>query len=235
MIDVLLAEGALADARPRALQYGAAPIHPATLTAALAALPETRFTQIFGQTEVSPITALSHEDHLVAAAGCPSLLATVGRAIPGVELRIEAPDGDGVGEVAVQSGHAFVVDPDGWRRTGDLGRLDPEGFLALHGRLHDRIVRGGENIYPVEVERVLRAHPMVRDAAVVGVPDRRWGEVVKAVVVPSDSNVPLSEDDLRAWTREHLAHFKVPEVPAIVEVRDELPRTPSGKVLRRGL
>jgi acyl-CoA synthetase (AMP-forming)/AMP-acid ligase II len=229
MIEMLLAERALADAHPKVLQYGAAPIHPATLTTALGLLPDTQFLQIFGQTEVSPITGLTHADHIRALDGCPELLSTVGRPLPGVEVRVEHAGEDGIGELAVRSAHTFAVDSDGWWRTGDLGRFDQEGYVTLRGRLNDRIVRGGENIYPVEVERALASHPGVREVAVVGVPDRRWGEIVKAVVVPGDVTAPPSEADMRAFARERLAHFKV---PALFELADQLPRNPSGKVLR---
>ena len=232
MIDLLLAEGALADAQPRLLQYGAMPIHPDTLRAAMRALPATRFLQIFGQTEASPITFLDHADHQRAAADRPDLLLSVGRPIRGAELRVEHPDVEGVGEIALRAAHAFVVDEDGWRRTGDLGVIDDEGYLALHGRANDRIIRGGENIYPVEIEQALLDHPSVREAAVVGVPDRRWGEIVKAVVVPADPASPPDVDELRRFVADRLAHFKVPAVVAVV---DALPRNPSGKVLRREL
>jgi acyl-CoA synthetase (AMP-forming)/AMP-acid ligase II len=230
MIDLLLAEGALADAHPRILQYGAAPIDVRTLTEALDALPGTDFLQIFGQTEVSPITALTAEDHLLGVAAHPELLATVGRPPEGVELRVADPDEDGIGEITVKAAHAFSTDPDGWRRTGDLGRVDADGYLSVHGRVHDRIVRGGENIYPVEVERALATHAGVRDVAVVGVPDRRWGEIVKAVVVPVDPLALPDVADLQAHARARLAHFKV---PAVVEFTSELPRNANGKVLRR--
>jgi acyl-CoA synthetase (AMP-forming)/AMP-acid ligase II len=232
MIDLLLAEGALADAHPRVLQYGAAPIDPQTLADALAALPGTEFLQIFGQTEVSPMTALSAEDHLLGLGPRPDLLTTVGRPPAGVEIRLENPDEDGVGEITVKAAHAFVTDADGWRRTGDLGRIDAEGYVSLHGRLNDRIVRGGENIYPIEVERALMSHAGVRDVAVVGVPDRRWGEVVKAVVVPVDPAAPPAVADVQAHVRDRIAHFKV---PAVVEFVGELPRNANGKVLRRQL
>jgi acyl-CoA synthetase (AMP-forming)/AMP-acid ligase II len=191
MIDMLLANGSLADTRPRLLQYGAAPMDSELLREALAALRDTSFVQVYGQTEVSPVTALTHDDHRAALAGCSARLSSVGRAVPDVELRVEGVGDDGIGELAVRAAHAFVVDQDGWRRTGDLARIDSEGYVTLHGRLKDRIIRGGENIYPVEVERALAVHPDVADVAVVGVPDRRWGEVVKAVVVPRDlANLP---------------------------------------------
>jgi len=229
MIDMLLSRDLFRGVDLRLLQYGAAPIHPETLATTLAALPNTRFLQIFGQTEFSPICVFSHEAHLEALADRPELLATVGKAAPGVTIRIENPDDDGVGEITARGAHAFSIDDDGWRRTGDLGRFDDEGYLTLHGRLNDRIVRGGENIYPVEVEQALATHPQVFEAAVVGVPDRRYGEIVKALVVPRDPAVIPSVEELRAHVRDRIAHFKV---PTIVEFARELPRNPSGKVLR---
>ena len=232
MIDILLAEGALADAAPAILQYGAAPIHPETLRGALAALPDTTFTQIFGQTEVSPICYLDHDDHLRALAGRPDLLTSVGRAVPGAELAIESPDEEGIGEVVIRCDHVFVPDADGWRRSGDLGTIDDEGYVTLRGRLGDRIVRGGENILPIEIEAALGEHPGVREVAVVGVADRRWGEIVKAVIVPTDPGSPPDPDDLRRFAGERVARFKIPE---IVTIADELPRNPSGKILRRKL
>jgi acyl-CoA synthetase (AMP-forming)/AMP-acid ligase II len=232
MIEMLLVEGALADVSPRVLQYGAMPIHPDTLRATLHALPKTRLVQIFGQTEASPISFLSHEEHVRAATERPDLLLSVGRAIRGAELRIEHPDDEGIGELAVRAPHVFQQDADGWRRTGDLGTINDEGYVTLHGRLDDRIIRGGENIYPIEIEHLLGTHPGVREVAVVGVPDRKWGEVVKAVVVPDDPAAPPDADALRALVGEHLARFKV---PAIVEYTSELPRNPSGKILRRRL
>ena len=205
MIDLLLEQGALGDARPRVLQYGAAPIHRATLAEALATLPDVEFLQIFGQTEVSPLTALTHADHLLGLGARPELLDTVGRAVAGVDLRVDDPAGDGIGELIARAPHAFVVDEDGWRHTGDLGRIDDEGYVTLHGRVHDRIVWGGENIYPVEVEQALLSHPAVREVAVVGVPDRRYGERVKAVVVPTDPSAPPSPEELRQHARLGLA------------------------------
>lgn len=232
MIEMLLGAGALADANPRVLQYGAMPIHPDTLRSALAALPDTRMLQIFGQTEASPIAYLSHEDHLRAAADRPDLLLSVGRAIRGAELAIEHPDDNGIGEVVLRAPHVFQHDPDGWRRTGDFGALSDEGYLSLHGRVNDRIIRGGENIYPIEIESALAEHPMVREAAVVGVPDRKYGEVVKAVVVPSDLADPPAIDDLADHLAARVAHFKL---PASYEFVSALPRNPSGKILRRQL
>ena len=231
-IDILLEHDALRLPSLRTLQYGASPIHPDTLDAAIAALPGVRFINIFGQTEGSPITCLTAEDHLLAARGRPELLRSVGRAAPGVEVCIERVGSDGIGEVAARAAHLFAPDPDGWLRTGDLGRLDPDGYLYLSGRRGDKIVRGGENIYPVEVEDVLATHPDVREVAVIGIPDRRWGEIVKAFVVPQDPDISLAIDDLRAFARARLAGFKVPVEWQFV---DALPRNHAGKVLRRAL
>ena len=232
MIDRLLEEGALGDAHPRVLQYGAAPIHRATLAEALAALPDVEFLQIFGQTEVSPLTALTHADHLLGLGDRPELLDTVGRAVVGVDLRVADAGADGIGELLARAPHAFVVDDDGWRHTGDLGRIDDEGYVTLHGRAHDRIVWAGENIYPIEVEQAILSHPAVREVVVVGVPDRRYGELVKAVVVPTDPSSPPSVEELQRHARLGLARFKV---PSVIELVDELPRNAGGKILRRSL
>ena len=230
-IDILLEHDALALPSLRTLQYGASPIHPDTLSAAMAALPGVRFVNIYGQTEGSPITCLTAEDHLLAAGGRPELLRSVGRAAPGVEVRIESPGPDGVGEVVARASHLFVPEADGWLRTGDLGRLDSDGYLYLSGRRGDTIVRGGENVYPVEVEDVLVTHPEVREVAVVGVPDRRWGEIVTAFVVAQDRDDPPLAGELRDFARARLAGFKVPVEWEFVEC---LPRSQTGKVRASG-
>jgi long-chain acyl-CoA synthetase len=121
--------------------------------------------------------------------------------------------------------------PDGWLRTGDGGYRDEEGFLFLTDRIKDMIVSGGENIYPVEVEEVLSQHPAVADVAVIGVPDERWGETVKALVVVVP-NSGVHADELVAFARERLAGYKLPRA---VEFVSELPRSPAGKVLKREL
>jgi acyl-CoA synthetase (AMP-forming)/AMP-acid ligase II len=230
LIDTLLAEGALASRHLRVLQYGSSPIHPDTLRGTIEALPGVRLVQMFGQTEGSPVTVLTPQDHQEALAGRPELLRSVGRAAPGVELRIECPDAHGVGEVVARAQHLFSVDAEGWLHSGDLGRLGPNGYLYLAGRRGDKIIRGGENIYPIEVEEVLLRHPAVAEAAVVGVPDRHWGEVAKAVLVLADGGPAPPEEELRAFCRRELAGFKV---PALWEYRERLPRSTAGKVLRR--
>jgi len=233
MLELLLDADALALPTLRVLQYGASPIHPDTLRRTLAAVPDVRLVNIYGQTEGSPITCLTGDDHRrIADEGRDDLLSSVGRAAPGVELRIDGPDESGVGEVVARGPHLMLPAPDGWLHTGDLGRLDDEGYLFLIGRRGDKIIRGGENVYPVEVEHVLEQHPGVREAAVIGVPDQRWGEIVRAVVVPADPAAPPTPDDLRAHARHQLAGFKVPTEWVMT---DALPRNAAGKLLRRAL
>lgn len=227
MIEMLLEAGKLATPHLQALCYGAAPMHASTLRRVLEVMPQVRVTQIFGQTEGTPITSLTHEDHQRIAAGAHHLAASVGRAAPGIELYLKEPDATGLGEVVVRGDHLFSAGPDGWMHTGDLGRLDEERYLYLEGRKGDMIIRGGENVYPEEVERVLKQHPAVLDAAVVGRPDQRLGQIVAAHVVLRS---PATADELRAHTRAQLAGFKVPEQWHFV---DDLPRNPSGKLLRR--
>jgi len=232
MIDVLLESHALAAFPLRALQYGTAPIHPDTLRDALAALPSTRFTQAYGQTEGGPLTILGHEDHLRALEGEPHLLESIGKPPAGVELRLHDIDEDGVGEVVARAGQVFLPGADGWLQTGDLGRFDEEGYLYLRGRLGDKLIRGGENVYPLEVERVLESHPLVREAGVAGVPSRRWGQTLKAYIVAADPNRPPDPVVLAQHARERLAGFKV---PADWELIGELPRNSAGKLLRHRL
>ena len=230
MIERLLDAGALTLPGLRLLQYGAAPIRSATLSGAVAALPGARFINMFGQTEGSPIACLVQEDHDRALAGRPGLLASVGRAAPGIELRLADPDTHGAGEILAKGDHLFKLAEDGWLHTGDLATIDDEGYVFLVGRLGDRIIRGGENVHPVEVEDVLSEHPAVAEVAVVGVPDEQLGQSVRAFVV-LDSGVPApSTEELRAFARRELAGFKVPTSWRFVP---ELPRNASGKILRR--
>lgn len=214
MIEMLLTAGELDVVPLRTLIYGAAPMSPATLRRMLHTMPAVDLVSLFGQTEGSPITTLDPDDHRRAADGRPELLHTVGRAAPGLSLRIADPDGSGTGEVLAAAPHLSIHDDDGWLHTGDLGALDGEGYLRLSGRRNDMIVRGGENVYPLEVETVLVEHPGVGVAGVVGVPDQRLGET------------------LAAFVRTRLAGFKVP--PYWYDVT-ELPLSGAGKLLRSNL
>jgi acyl-CoA synthetase (AMP-forming)/AMP-acid ligase II len=229
MVEQLLDEGRLSPGRLRCLHYGASPVDPRTLGRLMAALPGVELAQIYGQTEGSPITCLTTQDHRRIVAGDEHLVRSVGRPVEGVELVVHDPDGSGIGEVWARAEHFFRTDEDGWMRTGDLGRLDDKGYLYLTGRKGDLIIRGGENVYPEEVERVLRTHPAVHDAAVVGEHDDRLGQRVVAHVV-RNPGADVDAGELRVHTREVLAGFKVPEHWIFV---DELPRNAAGKVLRR--
>ena len=126
---------------------------------------------------------------------------------------------------------AATVDADGWIHTGDVGWMDEEGYFYLSGRKKDMVIRGGENISPEEVENVLQSHPKVEEAAVIGVPDEEWGEVVKAIVVLK-AGENATPDEISEYCREHLSSFKKPE---FVEFIDELPRNSMGKVLKTAL
>jgi acyl-CoA synthetase (AMP-forming)/AMP-acid ligase II len=226
VFEMLLDAGALRSSTLRTLGYGAAPIHPDTMRRIQIELPGVDFVNLFGQTEGSPLATLLPADHRAALAGRPELLNSVGRAAPGVELTIHDPDSAGVGEIWARSPHSFHVDENGWQHTGDIGRID-DGVLYLVGRRGDKIIRGGENVYPLEVEQVLLTHPQVREAVVLAAPDRRLGETVKAIIVPAGEE-PDTES-LRRHARRRLAGFKV---PAIWEFRAELPRNANGKVVR---
>jgi len=238
MLQMLLDADALQVPSLRTLLYGASRIEPGLARATVAALPGVDLVQGYGQTEGGPHTVLSGADHrrAVADPAHASLLASCGRPAPGVRVRItadaDADAPDGVGAVEVSSPYLFAAGPDGWLATGDLGRLDSAGYLHLVGRTGDGIVRGGENVYPAEVERVLLTHPAVRDAAVVGVPDARLGQTVGALIVASDPAAPPDVDELRRHVRAQLAGFKV---PVVWELVSELPRHPMGKLLRHRL
>ena len=120
---------------------------------------------------------------------------------------------------------------DGWFHSGDAGYFDADGYLFIHDRLKDMIVSGGENVYPAEVENAVFGHPAVADVAVIGVPDEKWGEAVKAVVVLKPG-AETTTDDIIAFVRQRIAGYKVPKS---IDIVSALPRNPSGKVLRREL
>ena len=236
----------------RTVFYGASPISEDVLVRSINALG-CDFAQVYGLTETTgAITSLMPDDHDPDGPRA-GLLRSAGRPLDHVELRIvdtvsgeDLPAGE-VGELWTRSEQnmlgywnkadetASVLSSDGWFRTGDAGWIDAEGYLFLHDRIKDMVVSGGENVYPAEVENALLAHGAVADAAVIGVPDERWGETVKAIVVrspgASDDDEALAADIIAA-TRTRLAHYKC---PTSVDFVDALPRNPSGKVLKREL
>jgi o-succinylbenzoate---CoA ligase len=228
--------GAIPPATLRAVPLGGGPIDPVLVERALAM--GWPIVPTYGLTEAaSGVTALPTE----ATAAHPS---SAGPPLPGVRIRIDSPDVAGVGEIAVDTPARFsgyLDDPaataaattaDGWLRTGDLGRIDADGFLTVVDRRTDRIVRGGENVSPAEVEAVLRRHPAIEDAAVVARPDPVYGQVPVAVVVVRPGTAAPSDDALAAYCREELARYKV---PVAFDRRSSLPRTPSGKLRRTAL
>ena len=252
--------------------YGASPISEDVLIRSMDALG-CDFTQLYGLTETcGAITALPPEDHDPEGPRA-HLLRSAGKPFDHVSLRIVDPDTGGivpdgeVGEVWTRSDQnmlgywqkadetAAVLTDEGWFHTGDAGWLDAEGYLFLHDRIKDMIVSGAENIYPAEVENILFAHPDIADVAVIGVPDDKWGETVKAIVVRSadgpsnrsperapgqagdDAELEAGHDAeleaaIIAFARDRLAHYKCPTSVSFIDV---LPRNATGKVLKREL
>ncbi|MDP4604613.1 MAG: fatty acid--CoA ligase [Erythrobacter sp.] len=231
--------------RLKFVTYGASPIPLELMREAMRVLG-CGFVQMYGMTETSgTIVALDPEDHVPE--GSPRMR-SVGKPLAGVELKIideagrEVPAGT-VGEIATRSSKnmrgywnnpeatSATIDAEGWLRTGDAGYLDQDGYLYIHDRVKDMIISGGENVYPAEVENALYSHPKVADVAVIGVPDAKWGEAVKACVVVK-AGEDLTEAELIAHARQHIAGYKCPKS---VDFIPALPRNPSGKILRREL
>jgi len=212
-----------------------------------------RFMQVYGLTETTgAITCLPPEDHDPEGPR-KHLLRSAGKPIEGVELRVVDPAtgadcAEGaVGEVWIRTaqnmkgywanaqatGDAFVdrgADGMGWFRSGDAGYLR-EGYVYMHDRIKDMVVSGGENIYPAEVENALMQHPAVADGAVIGVPDDKWGEAVKACVVLKPG-AKASEAEIVEFMRSRIAHYKCPRS---VDFLETIPRNPTGKILKRVL
>ena len=235
-------------ARPLGLRrvfYSGAAISPTALTRAMAAL-RCDFIQIYGLTEATGAFAQLPAHEHDPSGPLAHLLLSAGRPYPWVEVRVMSagaeralPIGD-IGEIwtrseqnivgywnnAEQSAHALT--PDGWLRTGDLGRVDEDGRIFLVDRTKDLVISGGENVYPVEVENVLATHPDLAESAVIGVPHERWGETIKAVVVPR-TGVTVDAQEVIGFLRQRLAHFKC---PTSIDIVKALPRTATGKVLK---
>ena len=227
--------------------YGASPISEAVLRRAMAVFG-VEFVQMYGMTETTgTVVNLSAADHAKALAGRPELLRSCGRPSVGVELKIMDPAGSElpcgeVGEIWIKSDTNLLSYynlpeetarslTDGWVHTGDAGYVDDEGYLYLKDRIKDMVVSGGENIYPVEVENVIAHHEAVADAAVIGVPDEKFGEALLAFVVLREG-ASLSLEELIAFCRSRIAGYKIPRR---LEIIAELPRNPSGKILKKVL
>ena len=227
--------------------YGASPIDETTLRHAMRVF-DCDFAQGYGLTEsASVLTLLLPRDHERALKEKSELLRSCGRPLLGTEVKVidaagrELPPRQ-VGEIVARGpqimteywGQAEATRralEGGWLHTDDLGMLDEEGCLYLIDRVNDMIVSGGENVYPSEVETALRQHPAVADVSVIGLPDSRWGESVKAVVVRRDGQT-VTPEELVQFCRKTLAGYKTPRS---VDFMDALPRNASGKVLKREL
>jgi long-chain acyl-CoA synthetase len=225
----------------RIIAYGGAPMSPQTIYQLKKEFPKAELHNAYGATETSsPATVMPK--------GYQELkLSSVGRPIPVIDVKIIGPDHklcppNEVGELWIKGPNvvpaywdneeanerSFV---DGYWCSGDMAKMDEDGFIYIMDRIKDMINRGGEKIFSVEVENTLYSHPDILEAAVVGVPDEVFGERVKAVIVPK-KNKNLSETDIKNFVREHLADYKTPE---IIEFINELPRNPGGKILKTHL
>ena len=224
------------------LGYGGSPMAPGLIHRTRELLPHLELVQVYGLSETGFLTGLQDHEHT------EERLLSCGRTCPGIDLRVVDESGKEVGtgrpgEVVVRGANVmrrYWNDPeetavafrDGMFRTGDVGYQDADGYVYIMDRLKDMIVTGGENVYPGEVEAVIYEHPAVREAAVFGIPDPQWGELVMAYVVLKPG-AALSADDLRAHCRRSLAHYKIPRRVELSET--ELPKNGSGKVLKRVL
>ena len=233
----------------RNLAYGGSKVALPLVRKALGLLPSVGFVNAYGLTETSSsIAVLTPDDHREALGASDDAVArrlgSVGQPVPGVEVQIRADDGTVLG--AGETGELFVrgdqvsgryaeigsvLDTEGWFPTKDVAMLDEGGYLFIGGRSDDTIIRGGENIAPAEIEDVLVEHPDVHLCAVVGPEDPEWGQIIVAVVVPNEGASP-DADDLREYVRKSLRGSRTPDR---VVFREELPTTPTGKVLRREL
>ncbi len=230
----------------RLMSYGSSPIAEQTLRRAIEVF-KCNFVQGYGMTETIGLTLLSPSDHRRALMEKPELLLSAGRPLAGTEVRIvdshdnPVPNGT-TGEIIARGPQlmtGYWNRPEetaealrgGYMHTGDAGVMDDEGYLYIQDRVKDMVVSGGENVYPRVVEEVLFQHPAIADAAVIGVPDRRWGETVKAIVVLR-RGMTATPEEIMEFCRGKLGRF---ERPRSVDFVEDLPRNPSGKVLKRFL
>lgn len=224
--------------------YGASPISPELLKDAMRVFG-CDFVQTYGMTETgAQATFLPPADHDPRG---NERMRSAGRALPGVQIRIVDEQGGAlpagaIGEICIKSPSNMIgywrrgeetrtVLRDGWMRTGDAGCFDADGYVYFHDRIKDMIVTGGENVYSTEVEVVVGSHPAVAEVAVIGVPDEKWGEAVKAIVVLK-SGVAASADEMIRYVKERIASYKAPKSVDFVDV---LPKNPAGKILKNEL
>jgi len=194
----------------------------------------------YGMTETSPVSTMTRSVDTMT-----QRTETVGRTMPNLESRVLDPvtgevlERGEIGELctrgyAVMRGYwnqpdktAEAIDADGWMHTGDLARMDDDGYIVIEGRIKDMVIRGGENVYPREIEEFLYTHPDIQDVQVIGVPDAKYGEELMACVILKPGAAPMDAASLAEFCRGKLAHYKIPRY---VEVRDSFPMTVSGKI-----
>jgi len=232
----------------RLMVYGASPISLDVLTKSVETF-KCDFMQVYGLTETTGATTLLPASDHDPKGPNTHRLRSCGMPAPGVDIRIvdsstgkDMPVGE-VGEIWIKSPQVMKgywnnqrateesITADGWFRSGDAGYNDADGYIYIHDRVKDMIVSGGENVYPAEVESALMSHPGIADVAVIGVPDEKWGETVKAMVVKA-AGVEVTEREIIEYAKERLAKFKC---PTSVDWVESLPRNPSGKILKKDL
>ena len=232
----------------RLISYGTSPMSAACIRRTMEGFPGVDMQQVYGLTETSPVLSILDEvDHRRALAGRADLLHAAGRPLPGVELRILDDAGNAVAEGG--SGEIVIRGPqlaagyhnrpretaevfrDGWFHTGDVGRVDAEGYLFVLDRKKDMVVTGGENVYTSEVEAAIYAHPGVHEVAVIGLPDERFGEALCAVIVPAPG-CSLTPEEIIEHCRAHIGGYKIPRR---IEFVAALPKSAMGKVLKQNL
>jgi long-chain acyl-CoA synthetase len=224
------------------LGYGGSPIAPALINSTRKMLPRAKLVQVYGLSETGFLAGLQDHEHT------ENRLTSCGRPCPGIEVQVVDDEGKEVatgqhGELVARGANVMrgywnnlketnAVFRDGMFRSGDIGYQDADGYIYILDRLKDMIVTGGENVYSGEVEAVIYQHPAVKEVAVFGIPDPKWGELVMASVVLKPG-LALSADELISFCRRSLANYKVPRRVEFSET--ELPKNGSGKILKRNL
>lgn len=233
----------------RRVIYGASPITEALLDRALAAFPQTEFIHVYGMTELSPLGTALPAVNLLEEGRAKGRHRSAGRAVYGVEIEIVDEEGSPVprgtvGEITIRGDNVMLgywnrpqetasALRDGRLYSGDGAYMDEDGFIYIVDRMKDMIISGGENIYSAEVENVISQHPAVRQCAVIGMPDPKWGEQVHAVVIAGDDGSEVSAEEIIEFCREHMAGYKCPRS---VSFRTEpFPLSPVGKILKHEL
>jgi acyl-CoA synthetase (AMP-forming)/AMP-acid ligase II len=227
--------------------YGASPLPPATIRLAMDAFKRP-FLQMFGTTELMGMSMMLYpSDHERGLNRDPHILASAGKPLPYVDVRVVDEDGvsvdaDQVGELIVRSDVAFKgywnapekdaeAVRDGWIYTGDMARLDEAGYVYLSDRAKFRIKTGGYNVFPTEIENVMAEHPAINEVAVVGLPDERWGDRIHAVVSLT-AGATVDPEELKAFCRDKIATFKIPKT---IEIWAEIPKGTTGKIQKRAI